>query len=264
MSEERGTTTVPTTDEPEDDPADDPRPAADPRPATFRVVPTVSLVAVAFLALCLSPIAFQGGAWFLLFAIPAAAAVWVVWTRTRVDNAGLRVRGLLGTRSMAWADVATLRLAERGWVHAVPHEGAELTLRGVRIRDLGRVGDASGGRISVPSPAEAEAAAEHARELEAARMRIARLRDRQESATDRESGEDAATHAEADPVRADGGGVGGRRADTDTPDAMGTPGTTGPTGTTGTPESGTPDAEGNARDARDTDDTRSSGDTHRT
>ncbi len=162
------------------------------RPATFRAVPTVSLVAIGFLALCLSPIAFQGGAWFLLFLVPVAAAVWVVRTRTRVDEAGLHVRGLVGTRSMTWPEVATLRLVERGWVHAVPQEGADLELRGVRIRDLGRVGEASGGRVSAPSPDEAEAAAEHARELEATRMRIARLRERQGAvATDADGPDDA-------------------------------------------------------------------------
>lgn len=167
-------------------------------PATFRAVPTVSLVAIGFLALCLSPIAFQGGPWFLLFLIPLAGAAWVVRSRTRVDTEGLQVRRLLGTRSMAWSEVATLRLVERGWVRAVAQEGADLELRGVRIRDLGRLGEASGGRVSAPSPAEAEAAAEHARELEAARMRIARLRERQESAESTEPVRDAdAPDAEA-------------------------------------------------------------------
>lgn len=161
-------------------------------PAIFRAVPTVALVAVAFLALCLSPIAFQGGTWFLLFLIPLAGAAWVVRTRTRVDTEGLHVRRLLGTRSMAWSEVATLRLVQRGWVHAVPREGADLELRGVRIRDLGRVGEASGGRISAPSPAEAGAAAEHARELEAARMRVARLREREASDEGTEHTDDAA------------------------------------------------------------------------
>lgn len=151
---------------------------AEPAPATFRAVPSVALVAVAFLALCLSPIAFQGGAWFLLFLGPLAVAVWVLLGRTRVDTAGLHVRGLTGTRSLAWEQVATLRLSGKRWVHAVPEQGSELELRGVRVRDLGRVGEASGGRISAPTPAEAEAAAEHARELEAARLRIAKLTER--------------------------------------------------------------------------------------
>ena len=174
------------TDEPDGTPAGEQAPETDEpletppaRAATFRAVPTVALVAIGFLALCLSPIAFQGGTWFLLFVIPLAVAVWVVRSRTRVDAEGLHVRGLVRTRSMAWSEVATLRLVQRGWVHAVGSDDSDLELRGVRIRDLGRVGEASGGRISAPSPAEAEAAAEHARELEAARMRIARLRERQ-------------------------------------------------------------------------------------
>jgi hypothetical protein len=103
-------------------------------------------------------------------------------------------------------------------VHAVPREGGDLELRGVRIRDLGRVGEASGGRISAPTPADAEAAAEHARELEAARMRVARLRDQQSAAdpdgTDTHTADNATTDtATADALRADGGGVGGLDAD---------------------------------------------------
>jgi Bacterial PH domain len=175
----------------------------DARPATFRAVPTVALVAIGFLALCLSPIAFQGGPWFLLFLIPVAGAVWVVRSRTRVDAEGLHVRRFVGTRSLAWSEVTTLRLVERGWVHAVGTDDTDLELRGIRIRDLGRVGEASGGRISAPSPAEAEAAAEHARELEAARMRIARLRERQ--GAEGEDGVEAADEPEADAERPDDG-----------------------------------------------------------
>jgi hypothetical protein len=186
VSEERGTTAV-TTDEPDDTSttdaqADDAAPRTARRPATFRAVHTVALVAVGFLALCLSPIAFQGGPWFLLFLIPVAVAVWVVRSRTRVDEDGLHVRRVIRTRSLPWSEVSGLRLPEKGWVRAVPADGPELELRGVRIRDLGRVGEASGGRISAPTPAEAEAAADHARELEAAKMRIAALREKQAAA----------------------------------------------------------------------------------
>jgi hypothetical protein len=228
VSDERGTA-VTTTDGPDDE-----QDGAAPGPADFRAVPTVSLVAIGFLALCLSPIAFQGGPWFLLFLIPLAGAAWVVRSRTRVDTEGLHVRRLLGSRSMAWSDVATLRLVDRGWVHAVPQDGADLELRGVRIRDLGRVGEASGGRISAPSPAEAEAAAEHARELEAARMRIARLRVRVERADDTEP--DAGTGAAHTDV-ADSDPTGPEAADTDTadPEAADSDHGSGPT----TPSTGT-------------------------
>lgn len=181
-----------------------------PTPATFRAVPTVALVAVAFFALCMSPIAFQGGPWFLVFLVPVALGFWVVRGRTRVDDDGLHVRGLVGSRSVAWADLSGLRLPEKGWVHAVPTEGSEVELRGVRIRDLGRVSEASGGRISAPTPAEAEAAAEHARELEAARMRVAKLRERQAEAR-------AGTTASGDEAPADHDASAGTTADDEAP-----------------------------------------------
>ncbi|GLZ53691.1 PH domain-containing protein [Actinomycetospora sp. NBRC 106378] len=173
-------------------------------PATFRAVPTVALVAVGFLALCLSPIAFQGGPWFLLFLVPVAIGVWVVRSRTRVDEEGLHVQGLVGTRSVAWSDLSGLRLPEKNWVRAVPVEGAELELRGVRIRDLGRVAEASGHRITAPTPAEAAAAAEHARELEAARMRVAKLREHraEQDADATEDTEDTAAPEDADTAGA--------------------------------------------------------------
>lgn len=178
MTQEEGSTT--TAGGPAEHPPAPDGPAA--TPVVFRAVHGVALVAVGFFALCLSPIAFQGGPWFLLFLGPLAVAAWVLRRATVVDAEGLRVRRLVGSRTMPWSQVATLRLADRGWVRAVPAEGAELELPGVRVRDLGRVGEASGGRISAPTPAEAEAAAEHARELEAARLRVARLREQQAAA----------------------------------------------------------------------------------
>lgn len=190
VGDEPGTTTVPT-----DGASEAPHEGA---PATFRAVPTVSLVALGFLTLSLSPIAFQGGAWFLLLLIPLALAVWVVRSRTRVDAEGLRVRRVVGTRTLPWTRVSTLRLVERGWVRAVDTDGGELVLRGVRVRDLGRVGEASGGRIRVPGPAEAAAAEEHRRELEATRMRIARLREQRPELT-REEAEAADAAAPAEP-----------------------------------------------------------------
>lgn len=148
-------------------------------PAVF-TVPPAALLAAIFLALCVSPIAFQGGAWFLLFLIPVVVVVLVLRVRTIVDPGGLHVRTVT-TTTLPWSQVATLRVADRAWVRAVPVEGArggrELTLVNVRVRDLARVGEASGGRIAVPAPADVAAAEEHRRELEAARMRVAKLRE---------------------------------------------------------------------------------------
>lgn len=149
------------------------------QPATFRAAPLPALVAVGFVAVGLSPIAFQGGPWFLLLLLPLVPAWWVVRTRTVVDADELRVLTVTGSRRLPWGEVATLRVATRGWVRAVRGDDDELALTGVRARDLGRVAAASGGRITMPTPEEVAEAREHARELEATRLRIARLREQQ-------------------------------------------------------------------------------------
>ena len=160
------------------------------RPATFRAVPMPALIAVGFLAICVSPIAFLGGPWFLVFLLPLALGWWVVRTRTTVDVEALQVRSAWGSQRLAWDDLATLRVVERGWVRAVRGDESELALVGVRTRDLGRVAQASGGRITMPTPEEVEDAAAHQRELEATRMRIARLREAEQEpdqATDQQT-----------------------------------------------------------------------------
>lgn len=164
-------------------------------PAVFRT-PLAALVAVVFLALSLSPIAFQGHWWFTLLLIPVAIAWWLVRTRTVIDADGLHARTAWGATHWPWSRVATLRLVDRGWVRAVGPDEKELVLRGVRIRDLGRIGVASGGRITAPTPAEAEAAEEHRRELEATRMRIARLREQHPELTAEEAADSEDATAE--------------------------------------------------------------------
>ncbi|GAA4787263.1 hypothetical protein GCM10023200_21800 [Actinomycetospora chlora] len=169
---------------------------------TFRAVPLPALVAVGFLAIGVSPVAFTGGVAFLLYLLPLALAWWVVRTRTVVDGTSLRVASAVGSRRIGWDEVATLRVAERGWVRVVREDGSgtavETALTGVRPRDLGRLAQASGGRITMPTPEEVEEAREHERELEATRLRIARLREL-------EAERDAETKTEADTPPGEGG-----------------------------------------------------------
>ena len=186
------------------------------RPATFRAVPLPALVAVGFVAVGISPIAFQGGWWFLLFLVPLALAWWVVRTRTVVDADALRVVSAVGSRRLPWSEVATLRVASRGWVRAVRADEGEQTLTGVRARDLGRIARASGGRITMPTPEEIAAAREHERELEATRMRLARLREREAANADADAGPPADESGDTDTDRQ-------RSHSADTPDGDGEP-----------------------------------------
>ena len=193
-----------------------PAAATRPAPATFRAVPLVALVAVGFLLIGVSPIAALGGPWLLMFLVPLAAAWWVVRTRTVVDADALRVVSAVGSRRLPWSDVATLRVAQRGWVRAVRPDEGEVALTGVRARDLGRVAGASAGRITMPTAEEVAAAREHERELEAARLRIARLR--AQRGADVEPGGPADGDAGGDAA-GDAGGGSGDPADTPPGDA---------------------------------------------
>ena len=194
MSTERGTTAGTTAGPTDEVPA---------RPATFRAVPMPALIAVGFVAICISPIAFLGGPWFLVFLLPLALGWWVVRTRTTVDVEALRVRSAWGSQRLAWDDLATLRVVERGWVRAVRGDESELALVGVRTRDLGRVAQASGGRITMPTPEEVEDAAAHQRELEATRMRIARLREAEQQTEQQTEQETSETEQQTDRDAAD-------------------------------------------------------------
>ncbi|GDY31846.1 PH domain-containing protein [Gandjariella thermophila] len=131
-------------------PADRPY-AAPPAPAAvvFRV-PTTALLAVALLALCMSPVGLASPALLVIFVVPVALAVWLLRTRTRADAEGLTVRTLFGRRLIPWSRVTSLRLTEKSAVRAVVDGDGEVTLPAVRVRHLPLLAAVSGGRIADP------------------------------------------------------------------------------------------------------------------
>ena len=129
---------------------------------TFRL-PALAYLVVLFLVLCTAPLAFAGdggdaggsavGPRALLILFPILAAVFIARTRTVVDEAGVSVRALFGSRHLPWRDVRGLSVNERT-VYLVCHDGS-VRLPCVRISDLAAVSKASGGRL--PEVAEATA-----------------------------------------------------------------------------------------------------------
>ena len=59
--------------------------------AVFRIPPT-ALVAVALLALCVTPFAFAARGLEAVYAVPAGLAVWLLRERTTADSSGLVAR----------------------------------------------------------------------------------------------------------------------------------------------------------------------------
>jgi Bacterial PH domain len=138
-----------------------PSTAASPSGArTFRL-PALAYLIVVFLLFCTAPLAFAGngdegaraalGPRALLILFPILAAVFIARTRTVVDESGVGVRALFGTRQVPWPEIRGLSVSERT-VYLVCRDGS-VRLPCVRISDLAAVSKASGGRL--PEVAEA-------------------------------------------------------------------------------------------------------------
>ncbi|MEO9133737.1 MAG: PH domain-containing protein [Jatrophihabitantaceae bacterium] len=81
----------------------------------------------------------------LLLLLPIVVACFIARTATTVSPSGIRVRALLGSRTLAWSDLRGLSVEQRS-VYAVCHDGS-VRLPCVRVNDLAAVSAASDGRL---------------------------------------------------------------------------------------------------------------------
>jgi hypothetical protein len=116
----------------------------------------LAYLVVLFLVFCTAPLAFSDktkseSAWTMvgpqtaLMLIPVLAAVYIARTRTVVDDSGISVRALLGTRRMPWNEIRGISVTGRS-VYAVCRDGS-VRLPCVRLSDLAAVTKASGGKL---------------------------------------------------------------------------------------------------------------------
>lgn len=107
-------------------------------------------LAVGFLTLCLLvPVL----AWPLsapVLVIPVLLSAMIVRLRTVADADGVRVRTLLGGRSVTWEDIEGLRFHRGSWARARLKDGAELRLPAVTFATLPLLTEASAGRVPNP------------------------------------------------------------------------------------------------------------------
>jgi hypothetical protein len=104
---------------------------------------------VAFLFVCVIPLAFAA-IWTLVFLlIPVVVAAWVVRAGVDVDDQAVTVRSIVGSRRVPWPGVAGIRVGRRAELWLVTIGGTEFRLPAMRARDLPRLSAVSGGRITV-------------------------------------------------------------------------------------------------------------------
>lgn len=121
-------------------------------------LPKLALVGVALLlfGVCFPAISWPAAfAW--LFVLPIAVAVWILRVRTVIDSDGLRMRRAFSSDSVAWDDVRGIVFPDRRWARVVLRDKTEKSLPLVRFDRLPQLAAASGGRITDPYAAAAEA-----------------------------------------------------------------------------------------------------------
>jgi hypothetical protein len=124
-------------------------------PARLRMSRT-ALLPVAFLALCVVPLATVTTWTLVLLLIPLAVAAWVLRVGVDIGDDGLTVRSLAGQRTVAWSELVGIRVGRAGDLWLVTTGGTEVRLPVMRPRDLPRLAALSGGRIDVPAPPSAD------------------------------------------------------------------------------------------------------------
>lgn len=92
---------------------------------------------------------WPAGLWWLLL-LPIVAAAWVLRVQTTVDDDGLRLRGLIRSRSLPWSQIKGVRFPKRGFARAVLTDGSEATLPAVGFDRLGELARHSRGHIPDP------------------------------------------------------------------------------------------------------------------
>jgi hypothetical protein len=106
-----------------------------------------ALLPVVVLAICVLPPAAASAWWLVLLVIPMAVAAWVIRVGVDVGDDGITARSLAGARTVAWSELAGIRVAERGDLWLATTGGTEVRLPVLRARDLPQLADLSGGRI---------------------------------------------------------------------------------------------------------------------
>jgi hypothetical protein len=93
----------------------------------------------------------------VILLVPLAIAIWGWRAGTDADRNGLRIRALLGSRRIPWADVDLLTPRGRR-VYAQLADGRAIKLSAVGRADLPRLVATSGQKITNPEPVREDAA----------------------------------------------------------------------------------------------------------
>ncbi|GGL85074.1 PH domain-containing protein [Nakamurella endophytica] len=132
--------------------------------AVFRL-PAVTLILPLLLFITCTPLAtFRP--WFLpIYLIPLLALVYAAVTRTSATPAAITTVGLRGVRRIPWDRLDRFEFRGSRWAVAVDADGRRTRLPMVRPRDLPRLAEVSGGRLTLTPRGSATASDEDGDEV---------------------------------------------------------------------------------------------------
>jgi Bacterial PH domain len=121
-----------------------------PVPVVIRISPMAHF-AVGFVTLgLLVPVLTWPSLCAPLLVIPVILSALIVRLRTVADAQTVTTRTLLGSRTVAWSDIAGLRFVKSSWARAQLRNGDELRLPAVTFSTLPLLAEVSGGRVPNP------------------------------------------------------------------------------------------------------------------
>jgi hypothetical protein len=122
------------------------------KPKAIFKIPSTALLAIAFLIVCMTPVALGEVHWLaVIYIFPIGLLFFVLRTRTVADEKGLSVHTMFGHREIPWSALKGLALTNKAKVRAVLKDDTQIALPTVRTRHLPVLSIVSAGRIEDPT-----------------------------------------------------------------------------------------------------------------
>jgi len=109
----------------------------------------VALVPAVVAVVCALPLATASPWLLFVLLLPAAWITYVLRSGVDVDEQGLVVRALFGSARIPWACVTGLLIGKGRSVSVVTEQGSTIRLPTLRVGDLPRLYEATGGRLGL-------------------------------------------------------------------------------------------------------------------
>jgi hypothetical protein len=109
-----------------------------------------ALLPVVLLLVCVIPFAAASPWALVVLVLPLLAAAYVVRVGVDVDDEGITVRQVAASRTVPWSELAGIRVGDRRRLWLVTTAGTEIAVPVLRVGDLPRLAELSGGRIPQP------------------------------------------------------------------------------------------------------------------